>query len=218
LYDAVNCARRTRKSSLASWSAGSPNSVFPAYAAVVLAATSAVITVQAAAKPSAARAVTLARPAASARTTPFESTLTRSGVVVDQVKLVARRVLLASNALAKSWSSKPTGSAGSLRLRPEKLMRAVPPGTAMLSVPRPITPLADVARTTTEPPVTARAMPVVASTAAMVVSSLAQMKVVAAARLAESNAVALSCTVPPTMADAGLTTTDATGPGGTTGP
>ena len=77
----------------------------------------------------------IAVPAPSARTTPSSSTLASAGVSDDQVSPTVTSLPSARKVSAKSWSSKPTGSAGSAAVRPLKTMRATPVGTGGAASP-----------------------------------------------------------------------------------
>ena len=68
--------------------------------------------------PSAAVARTIAVPAASACNTPFWSMLAIAGVSDTQVNVVGIVTFDGPRSVAKIWSSKPTGSGGSLGTRP----------------------------------------------------------------------------------------------------
>src|SRR5688572_19236409 len=110
------------KSSLAFASAGSPNSALPSYIAVVLATATRVGSEYVLVVPSAAVARSVATPDASAVITPSASTLAIEGVSDVQVKVVGTVVPLGSRSVAKIWSWKPTGRAGSPGVRPLKEM------------------------------------------------------------------------------------------------
>src|SRR4051812_7191273 len=118
------------KSSLGSASEGSPNSVLPAYCALVLATGTRVGRVVAAVAPSAAVARRGAQTPASACITPFWSMVAIAGVSDVHTNVVAIVVLLASARRANNCCSKPTGNAGSKGVGPEKLTELPPAGGA----------------------------------------------------------------------------------------
>ena len=103
----------------ASPSVGSPNSVLPAYAAVPPAVATRVAREYAADVPSCAVARTIAVPAPSERSTPAASMLAMLGVSLLQMKVAGSTAFVVPERnVANSWSSKPTGSAGSELSRP----------------------------------------------------------------------------------------------------
>ena len=86
--------------------------------------------------PSAAVARKVTLPADTACITPFASMLAMLGVSEVHVNVVGTTALSASCSVAKSWSSNPTGSAGSVCSRPLNVMSlGVGSGPSMLQRP-----------------------------------------------------------------------------------
>src|SRR5215204_1907785 len=133
-HEVTYCARDEMiMSSAVLPSCGMPNSTLFAYCAVPPSTPTMVGSVSVRVVPSAAVARNTALPAESARITPLASIDAIAGVSAAHVHVEG--VLTASMASdAKSWSSKPTGSAASLGRRPEKLTSTT--GTSELHAPK----------------------------------------------------------------------------------